>query len=505
LVIADFLAGYVSANNGARIVRGALQRDLRQPSVDWFVHDHWQVTPTLNLNFGVRYTFLTSLRDTRNSLTTFLPDRGIVATGQPGLDRLYPSDGNNCAPRAGFAWAPRRGGAWVIRGGYGIYYDLFHMTYFLSNGLNNGGASGVNANPGGPDPVFTLSRSGFQLVPNEAIFGTVAPVPPFGAYSISQDLQLPFVQNYHLTIQRQLGTNASAQVAYVGSAGRHLPLTVNINAPLPGTSGTTQQRRPFSGRFPELAAINELQTIGNSSYNSLQAMLNVNGGKGLVGRLAYTWSKSMDVGSDARFILPANSYNLRGERGRSDFDATHVFVAGFTYQLPRVKALPARLANGWQLAGFATAHTGLPIDLRAGTNVSNSFDGMDRVDVVGDPFTGVPPVQSATSVAYFNPAAFARPAVGTFGNFGRNAISGPGFGALDVSAIKNTQLTERLSLQFRVETFNVTNRANFANPGNSLAAATTFGIMTNTRNGGSAPGIGSGEPRSLQLALKLLF
>jgi hypothetical protein len=272
---------------------------------------------------------------------------------------------------------------------------------------------------------------------------------------------------------------------------------------LPGTADL-QQRRPYGSRFPQLGAINEFQTVGNSNYNSLQAMWNVSGWRGLAGRIAYTWSKSIDLGSDARFILPANSYNLRGERGRSDFDATHVFVAGLTYRLPEFAAIGKRLAGGWELASFATAHTGLPIDLRAGTNVSNSFDGMDRVDVIGDPFAGIPPPPNPTSVRFFN-AAFARPAAGSFGNLGRNTLSGPGFGAIDFSVIKTTAVTERVGLQFRVEVFNLTNRANYANPGNSLAAATAFGVITNTRNGGSAPGIGPGEPRSVQLALKMQF
>ena len=266
-----------------------------------------------------------------------------------------------------------------------------------------------------------------------------------------------------------------------------------------------QQRRPFGGRFPQLGAINELQTVGNSGYNSLQAMLNANGWRGLVARFAYTWSKSIDLGSDARFILPANSYDLRRERGRSDFDATHVFVAGFTYALPALKGTPKRIGTGWEVAGFATAHTGLPIDLRAGSNISNSFDGMDRVDIVGDPFANIPAAPNVTSARFFNPAAFIRPATGTFGNIGRNAISGPSFGALDFSVIKRTRISERADLQFRVEMFNITNRANYANPGASFAATTNFGVITNTRNGGSAPGIGPGEPRSAQLALKLLF
>jgi hypothetical protein len=504
-VMADLLGGYLSPNNGARIVRGALARDMRQPSTDGFVHDTWQVNRRLTVNLGVRYTYLAPLRDTRNSLTTFLPDQGIVTAGTSALPRLYPRDLNNYGVRAGLAWQPSANSAWVVRAGYGIYYDMFHNTYFLSNTTANAGASGLNANPGGPDPVFTLVRSGFQAVAGQPLFGGVEARPPFGAYSVNQNLVLPYVQNFHLTLQRQLGRRMNASVAYVGSLGRKLPITRNINAPLPGTTGPVQDRRPFNARFPTLGTINQLETSGHSAYNSLQALVNTAGWKGLTGRVAYTYSTAIDVGSDARFILPANSYNLRRERGPADFDARHVFVMGLAYTIPAWPGGPGWLTRGWDLNTFTTYHTGLPVDLRAGQNISNSFDGVDRVDLIGDPFAGIVQPANSTARRHFNAAAFGRPDAGTFGNVGRNAIPGPSFGAVDFSVIKTTKHTERWSSQFRVEVFNLFNRTNWANPGNSLAAATTFGLMTNTRNGGGAPGIGPGEPRSVQLALKLLF
>jgi len=145
------------------------------------------------------------------------------------------------------------------------------------------------------------------------------------------------------------------------------------------------------------------------------------------------------------------------------------------------------------------------VDLLAGTNVSLSSDGRDRVDLVGDPFSGVVQPTSGTAIRWFNPAAFAKPATGTFGNLGRNRIYGPGFGSVDFSAFKNTKINERIATQFRLEIFNLLDRANLANPGTSLASSTSFGLITNTRNGSGAPGLGFGEPRNVQLALKILF
>ena len=130
----------------------------------------------------------------------------------------------------------------------------------------------------------------------------------------------------------------------------------------------------------------------------------------------------------------------------------------------------------------------------------------DRVDVVGDFSTGIAArANPFAAVPWFNPKAFAAAAAGTFGNIGRDIIRGPGFGAVDFSIFKETAITERIKTQFRVEIFNLFNRANYANPGSNLNSASTFGLITNTRNGASAPGIGFGEPRNAQLALKLIW
>jgi len=135
-----------------------LQRDYTQNGFDFFAHDTWQVTPGLALNFGVRYSYLGPLADQDHAITTFVPGKGIVGPGN-GLDTLYQRDLNNFAPRAGFAWQPRRDGKTVVRGSYGIFYDAPAVAFFASNtGGGNGGAAGVNANPGGTIPVQSRPR-----------------------------------------------------------------------------------------------------------------------------------------------------------------------------------------------------------------------------------------------------------------------------------------------------------------------------------------------------------
>lgn len=506
--LADFLAMYATANNGAIITRGQLQRDYRQNGVDWWIHDNFQVNKKLNLNFGVRYTFHGTLFDTRNTITNFIPGRGFVTPGRD-IETLIPNDHNNLAPRLGFAYQPLGNGKTVIRGSWGLFFDTPPLNFIVANtSPGNGSAAGVHANPGGPQPVFNVTLNGqrTEIRPNVPIFGTASPTPPFGAYGVSQDFRMPYVQNYNLNVQQSIGNGTIVQVGYVGSTGRKLSLLRNVNAPIPGTTGTLQSRRPFNADFPTIAAINLLESIGNSQYHSMQSSIRVTRWKNVLINGNYTWSRQMDNGTDVRNNLPANSYDLRREYGPGAVDLRHIFTGYVSYDIPKFTEKAKRLLQGWQLNSLFTVHTGSTLDILAGRQISNSFDNRDRVDVVGAANPGVGTAATpGGAIPYFTTSAFAFPAAGTFGNIGRNALRGPGFNAVDFSVFKNTAITERISAQFRVEIFNLFNRANYANPGNSLNSPASFGLITNTRNGSGAPGLGAGEPRNIQLALKLVW
>ncbi|MBL8234067.1 MAG: TonB-dependent receptor, partial [Bryobacterales bacterium] len=495
--LADFLAGHVTNNNGATIVRGQLQRDYRQNTFDWWMHDNFQINAKLNVNFGVRWSYVGPLYDTRQSITSFLPGRGFQVID--GGNRLWPQDWNNFAPRVGFAYnlMPKT----VIRGSYGLFYDVPPLNFIVANtAMPNGGSAGVHANPAGPDPVFTITRPGVDVVSGQAIFPTAATAPRnVGAFGVSPDFRTPYVQNFNLNLQQQLSSTTLLQVGYVGSTGRKLSLLRSIN---PTRGGV----RLLANEFPLLGAINMLETIANSNYNSLQTQLRITRWKNFTATANYTWAHALDNGSNVRNALPANSFDLRREYGSSNFDIRQIFTGFVSYDVPALTTRMPRLMKGWQLNALMTYHTGEPLDLLSGTNRSGSLDNRDRVDVVADAFTSV--AARATpfgAVPWFNPRAFAAAASGTFGNIGRNVLYGPSFGAVDFSVFKTTNITERLSTQFRLEVFNIADRANFAGPGVNLNAASSFGLITNTRNGGSAPGIGFGEPRNVQLALKLIW
>jgi hypothetical protein len=263
-----------------------------------------------------------------------------------------------------------------------------------------------------------------------------------------------------------------------------------------------QTHRPFYALYPTLQAINELETIGHSQYNSLQMSLIQNNWHGLSGRLNYTLGHAMDDGSEARNTLPMNSANIEQDWGNASFDVRHVISAGFTYTAPAMGT--TEWGDGWQFNVISTIQSGTPFNITTGTDVSGTGDRQDRPNLVGDPFANIPVASNPLLQYYFNPAAFAPAASGTFGNLARNAYYGPWFKTIDVSIFKTTKLTGHTSIQLRAEIFNLFNWINWANPGATLSSS-TFGVLSNTRNASNAPGIGAGEPFNMQLAAKFIF
>ena len=499
--LADFLAGLPSNSNGATIARGPLQRLYMQNSFDYWAGDTWQMTPRFTLNYGVRYTYQGVLHDDKNSITNFIPSLGFVTPGN-GFGPLYPKDTNNYAPRVGFAWTPSKDTKTVLRGSFGLFYDVPALNFFTANtGIPNGGAAGVNANPGGASPAYSLSVKNVVIQNGVPIFGTASPTPPFGVFAVSQDYTTPYVYNFNLNVQHQFSRTTLLQVGYVGSLGHKLSILRDINQPVV-TNGVAV--RPYALQYPQLATIDEAESAANSAYNSMQVQLRQSFRKGLSGTFNYTLGHAIDDTSDVRNTVPTNSYNLRNERGNSTFDIRQIVTSFVSYEVPAFTAFAPRLTKGWQLNSLLTFHGGSPINILAGTNVSGTGENRDRVDLVGDPFANVPVLTGTTAVQFFNKAAFAKPAAGSFGNLGRNAFYGPGFGSVDFSVFKKTAITERISTEFRVEIFNLLNRTNWANPTATLSSS-SFGQLTSTRNGSSAPGLGFGEPRNAQLALKVIF
>src|SRR5947207_5898411 len=175
------------------------------------------------------------------------------------------------------------------------------------------------------------------------------------------------------------------------------------------------------------------------------------------------------------------------------------------------------LLGGWQLNSLLTFYSGTPFTVFAGSNTSGTLENVDRAEVISDPFQNVPPRDKATQTVYwFNPAAFALPAQGTYSNQPRNEFYGPPVYQVDFSVLKNTKITERVTIQLRLEIFNIFNTLDLAPPVNPLISSRLI-TSSNTVGGGlglitstlgtaiGAPGIGTGEPRNVQLGLKIIF
>ena len=519
---------------------GNSERGLRTSSFDFFAQDTFKFRPNLIINYGLRYELNTVLKDVNNLLSTFFPQNfktylaptasqtdlnaleqaGIVTQSQvPGI---YNGDHLNFAPRIGIAYSLGQTYHTVFRIGYGIFYDTI-----IGNIPGN-----VALNP----PYLPDYYNSAPFIGWPQAFGPTAfPVLTI----VSQNFSTPYAQDYNFNIQQELPWNMVLQGGYVGTHGTHLPRFVDTDqayttqAQLNTLTPSLTQRLQLIGVPPPVIPILESnigalpgivrnqyfgypkiltgETPVNSHYDSLQASLTKQLTHGLSFQLNYTFSKSIDEASDfygsganGTTVLPQNNFNiLEGERGLSDFDIRHRFSGSFVWQIPVkqwLSAAPAALANGWELAGILTLQTGQPFSVLTGLNNSRTGEGNDRPNVISNPNTGPHTLQQ-----WFNTAAFVQNPILSFGNSGRNIVTGPGFHDFDFSVIKNTRFGERANLQIRAEFFNIFNHPNFALPSNVESAA-NFGALYETPDvAQNNVGLGSGGPRLIQFGLKFTF
>jgi hypothetical protein len=453
---------------------------LRTHSLNFFANDTWRVRQNLTLTLGLRYEFNSPAVDAQDRANLYNPStHSLVAVGTNGMPRSgYNSDLNNFAPRVGLAWMPCGRNNMVVRAGYGIYYDQSSLApgeglYFSPPYFNF-------------NVYFPLSAQAPLLVNDPFPAQFPLPTAP-SALAFQRDLQTPYVQQWSFSFERTIGRSRLFEVGYVGSKGTGLLGARDINQPAPSNA-------PFVIRpVQSFADVNLLESSRNSIYHSLQVRVEQRMDFGLSLLASYTLGKSIDNGSsffsstgDPNY--PQNSYNLRGERGLSNFDVRHRLALSYAYDLP--------FGKGWQTFGILQFQTGRPFTAALLPDFDNSNTGIDslgfgstnRPNVVGNPH-----ISDQNPTHWFNTAAFAIGPRGTFGNAGRNILEGPGVATVNLSLVKNFKLREHTSLQFRAETFNLFNRANFDLPDNFVGSP-TFGQI-----------LSAGSPRRLQLGLKLLF
>jgi len=505
--LADFLAGNVGTSS---IAVGNAERQVIVNGYDFFASDAWQVTSKLNINLGLRYEYFGPLHSNGGSdLGVFVEGRGLVIQG-PGISSIFPPDHNNFAPRFGFAYQPATG--LVVRGGFGVFFDQINMNPFLDFRPPISAADGLENNPVGPHTVDSYSRNSYNWQAVQAggasIFpgattcsGNFAKDPKclssdqiFNVFSVNQNFRTPYFYNFNLNVEKSLGRSAVLQVGYVGSAGHKLSVMRDIN-----------RNGAFNAQYPNYGSIIQLNSIGNSNYNSLQTTVKIRTWHGFTSQFAYTWAHALDFVTEYRGVIPFDSFNLRQEYGSGDFDTRNNFTSFWSYDLPGSSHGPKWLTHGWQVSGFWSFHSGQPFNFNAGTQ-------RPGVNLAGNPFAGVNHSfdLAAGGLPWVNPNAFCVPGSagckGTTdpaGNLGRNALVGPGFADFDLSVFKNISVRERLRVQLRAEMFNVFNRKNMATGPGSVGSNGVVSDTIGDYNG--APGLGPGEPFNMQLAAKIIF
>ena len=513
--VADFVAGTPQGTSGASILRNNPQRVYLVNTVDGYFQDDFRITERLTVNYGARYSYPGTLHDDRSSLYNFTPSQGFFAGS------LYNKNLSNFAPRVGFSYQPFKGTSnTVVRAGYGWFYDQPTVGQFVYDNIGNTGATGIYSNPAGPSPVFATTAANVTFTPNAAIFATaLSPTTTTGVLSIAPNYRAAQYQTINGNVEQQFAKNTLFTVAYVGNLGRRLVYINDINQ-IPtfvtnpaGATAASQHPRPLAAQYPTLLAVNQVTSGASSSYHSLQLSLRQAQFHGLAFTAYYTWSKLLDTASST--TTPMNSYFLRGDYAPSTLDLRNNFTGFASYSLPKFTSHLERLTTGYQVNAIYTYASGTPINVLVGTNVSGTGENKDRPNIVAGvakySTRGETDSTSSRTYQYLSKAAWASPCPATgpsicyaYGNEHRDSVVGPGFGDIDMSFFKHTRVSEHVNTELRAEIFNIGNQANFANPSGSLASS-SFGVLTQTRNGSSAPGIGYGEPRNMQFAFKVSF
>ena len=559
-----------------------------------YFQDDWRVTKKFTLNLGLRLSLYGTYRERYRHAFNFEPSafqtggspviddgsvtgqegafvpgagnpfNGVVQCGGPGGTTFVPSlvtgqfasatvgsskeDGClrghlfNPAPRIGFAWDPKGNGKMAIRGGYGVFFEHTNGNEANTESLEGSAPFSLNAtqfningygNIGGGGLLFPLS---VNSIPNKAIW--------------------PYVQQWHLDVQKELPGNFIATVSYVGSKGTHLAQQRNFNQLLPvsaagnpfapgqpitsddcdslSSSGTLFNGTPVTGQAavnlgvacgndpnpsrPNIGYgdITRLEDQANSIYHAMQTSVHRTVGD-LTLSVAYTYSHSIDNSSDRFDGAFVNSYNLGANRGNSDFDLRHSLAVSYVYGLPFFKGsgLSHTLLGGWQISGITIAQTGTHFSVTNGTDfgdaagVANGVGTGSRPDLVGDPHAShASDVPGVRGPLLYNPAAFAIPTGLTFGDVGRNTLTNPGRINFDFGLFKRFSFGEgQRGLDFRWENFNLFNHTQYNGISNGMDCAVIGGTAGDPSCASSSFLHASGAhlARRMQFGLRLFF
>jgi Carboxypeptidase regulatory-like domain len=522
LAYADFLLGQTQKWTAAVTPEFGGRQKLPQI----FVQDDYKVRSNLTLNLGLRYQIQTGWSEVKGNELSFDPTVPNPATGTLGAlwygsthangrSRIQDSVYSTVLPRFGFAY--QLDSNTVVRGGFGLYaYNWSNDTYNANvMGAAFGSQGSVTDSTNGVTPVVTLSGSGANLPYIAASTDPAAKNGPGNNINIAQFHQ-PVGGSYQWNVQaqRQINNNLVASLAYVASHGHDLPFPVDINqVPQGKLAVVDQQFKPY----PQYGSINVSGTAPNensvSNYNSLQAVIEQRTNYGLNFNFSYVWSHFLDDmdtsgwGNRAGSQAWQNAYNPTANYGNSNFDVRNAFKGIAFYQLPFGRGkqfmnnnlLLDEVFGGWQASTIIIVQSGQPFTPVMGNNQASYASG-------GGGFAWYPNVIGSATLAnrgtkqWFNEAAFAVPASGTFGNERRNQLTGPGLSTVNLSLGKTFAIWEQVRVQVRADADNVFNHASFSLPNNNLSL-TGSAVSTGTSNISAT----SVPMRNMQLSARITF
>ena len=483
---------------------------LRESDLSFYVQDNYKVNNRLTLNLGVHYeNFLGwPWTEAHNKEWAFVPSISTTALEQVGTSGIPKSglSGNNAnfAPRVGAAYKVTN--KTVLHAGFGIYYAAPDVgvsstlsanvpvdNYWAFNNSTTYGsaANGTPFNYAANGYVHTVVTSGSALQPNTP------------AFAVDPNAKTPYTEQWHAAIEQQIPFSTVLKFAYVGTQGVHLDNLRDINTNELGANGATTvtANRPYGNiagtNTYVFAQISELETRQVSSYNALQVTAERRA-HGLSFLASYTYSHALDEGS-AESATVSDPYNLRYDYGNADYNVPNRFVASSNYQLPfKGSGVLGAFESGWQVNAIGQFSDGLPFSVGSTTALG---DGLSpRAALLPGFGNGSLLSGQRTLGKWFNTAAFAVPAAGTWGNSGRNSLEGPGTKTVDFSLFKDTHLTESKVLQLRAEAFNLANTPQFNLPA-ATAGTAAIGIVSSA---GSDITFQRTE-RQIQFAAKITF
>lgn len=470
--VAAFQSGVA---NAFAVTLGRRTSHIVQQAMGLFVQDHLAVSARLSMNLGVRYEWHVTPTERDGRFVVF--DAASASLRRVGVDvaRVHRQNNANVEPRAGVAWDPGGDGRTLVRAAFAVAVDQPSTT----------AVSGTTGNP--PFAVPLMAEGAVRL-------GTaldMASQSGFTLQTIDPGFRNASLRSWNVNVRRQIGRDVTIAAGYVGSRGRHLRLTRNLNQPAAGV-------RPYaalsadSPLFPgsALGNIMQVESTGRSSYRALWLSVSRRLSRAWAFSSSYTFGRSLDTNSlNSSGFAIQDSNDVDAQWGPSDFDVRHRFAGSATMILPFTANA---LVRGWQVAAIVQAQTGSPVNIVTGTSAINGLPNTVRPDVTG-------PIRVIGDVdRWFDTSVFA--GAGGFGNLPRNAVRGPAFVNADVSITRTVRLGDRSRLQLRADVFDVFNRANLGQPGN-VVGTPTFGKITRTR----FPTGEAGSSRQVQLAVLLGF